>query len=284
MGPAIYHITATKLISVPYYTEGPVTDQEGNCYFTTLAGGVIYKMNSEGGLSEWTKAVCPNGQVILPNGDHLVCDSKLATLSRFNCDGDFLKNEVEGRCAGMPVYVPNDVIADRNGGVYFTDSIRDSGKIGYKGPDGTEHILAQNLDYPNGLVLSEDERFLFVAESYKNRILIFSLKAPGISDGPFNVFANLPRNAIKDVSKNLPDGTKIDKYGNLWVAHYGMSAVQVLNKEGMLIQTIQTGIPLTSNLCLFNNEVIITGGYNEPGPGAILKIILSYDEKCLQNL
>jgi len=284
MEQAIYHIVTTELTSIPYYTEGPVTDKEGNLYFTTLSGGLIYKMNRRDVLSEWTKAVCPNGQVILPNGDHLVCDSKLATLSRFNADGDFLKNDIEGSCAGMTVYVPNDVIADRNGGVYFTDSIRARGKVGYKGPDGKEYILAQNLDYPNGLVLSDDERFLFVAESYKNRILIFSLKAPGISDGSFNVFANLPGNAIKDVSKNLPDGIKIDKYGNLWVAHYGMSAVQILNKEGMLIQTIQTGIPLTSNLCLVDNEVIITGGYGEPGPGAILKITLSYDEKCLQNL
>lgn len=281
MNSSIYTIVSSRLTDLPHYTEGPVVDEAGNSYFTTLAAGLIYKVDKNGDLSEWAKAICPNGQVILSNGDHLICDSSLATLSRFNAEGKFLKSDIQGSCAGDVVYVPNDVIADADGGIYFTDSIRHEGKVGYIGADGLERILARKLDYPNGLALSNDGRFLFVAESYKNRILVFSLNAAGVSDGAFDVFAYLPQHHTKDISKNLPDGIKTDKYDNLLVAHYGMAAVQVLNNKGALMQTIQTGIPLTSNLCLTDKELLVTGGYAEPGPGAILKITLSYDKKCL---
>lgn len=270
MMPAIHQNSRSRLLSVPYYTEGPVTDKTGNCYFTSLAGGVIFKMDADDRLSEWAKAACPNGQIILPNGDHLVCDSKLRTLSRFNENGDLLGHDMEGECGKEQIYVPNDLISDTKGGVYFTDSIRHEGKIGYISADGKECIVARNLDYPNGLALSNDGRFLFVAESYKNRILIFILKSPGEAY-PFELFADLPQNAV-DGSLNLPDGIKVDQYDNLWVAHYGMGAVQVLNVNGLLCDTIDTGIPLTSNLYLTDRELIVTGGYNEPGPGALLKI------------
>lgn len=267
-----------RLNHFPFYTEGPVADNTGNCYFTSLTGGIIYQKQNDGKLLEWAKAACPNGQIILPNGDHLVCDVKLVALSRFSSEGHFLGNDMQDNCAGVTVYSPNDLIVDSSGGIYFTDSVRHEGKVAYIGIDGYEHIVAEQLDYPNGLALSRDERFLFIAESYKNRILIFSLKTGGVVEGRREVFAELPENAIKDISKNLPDGIKVDVYGNIWVAHYGMGAIQVLNPQGILVQTIQTDIPLTSNLCLTDTAVIITGGFGEPGPGAVSKIFITYEE------
>src|SRR5690606_30458812 len=110
---------------------------------------------------------------------------------------------------------------------------------------------AAGLDYPNGLALSKADDRLFVAESYQNRILEFKVAHPGRAT-QCRVFAQLPVNTNKQPAGNLPDGLKLDTTGNLWVAHYGMGALQVLDDSGRLVATIPTGVPLTSNLCFLN--------------------------------
>lgn len=258
-----------------FYTEGPVVDSQGGRYFTNLAGGKIMKGKPEGQPASWASSTCPNGQAILPCGDFVVCDSKEAALKRFDAAGHFLRDEVKGYCAGEQVHTPNDVIADAEGGLYFTDSIRHHGKVCYKGADGSERLLATGLDYPNGLVLAVQPDRLFVAESYRNRILELQLRPSGLAS--CTEFAVLPKHASGRDEDNLPDGVAVDAWGNLWIAHYGMGALQVLDQRGRLVTTIPTGIPLTSNLCFLEFDplvVMVTGGFGEPGPGRVVFITM----------
>lgn len=60
--------------------------------------------------------------------------------------------------------------------------------------------------------------------------------------------------------------------GRLWIAHYGMQAVQVLSETGELLATYDSGIPLTSNVCFVGDEIWITGGIAEPGPGRLARM------------
>ena len=262
-----------KIADLPYYTEGPAADAYGNLFCTTLSGGSIFKINSHNKLSEWAKSVCPNGQIILPGGDHLVCDSMLASVIRFSKEGKFLKNEIEGYCEDLPIYSPNDLITDRMGNLYFTDSIRHNGKVCFLGINGEQKIVAADLDYPNGLVLSTDEDCLYVAESYENRILRLVLKAPGVVDKSPEVYVNLPVNPSGNETDNLPDGLALNSRGELLVAHYGMQAIQLISDKGKLLLSIDTGMPLTSNLCFLDDHtIIVSGGFGEPGPGGLYKI------------
>ncbi len=260
------------LVNLPWYTEGPVCDKDGNIYFTTLKGGVIMKIEPHGKLSNWAKAKCPNGQFILPDGDHLVCDSDNKSVSRYSANGEFKKYDIKDTCDNHPVHTPNDLVADAAGGVYFTDSIRETGSVFYYSPHGDERRVAGGIDFPNGIALSADEKLLLVAESYANRILVFPIQSPGIIEKGKEVFAALPTHPSGELIKNLPDGIRIDEKGNVWVAHYGMQAVQVLSPEGILINTVRTEFPLTSNLCLAGNSLVVTGGYEEPGPGGLSRI------------
>lgn len=262
-----------KIADLPFYTEGPVIDRIGNIFCTTLKGGSILKINSRNEISEWAKSTCPNGQIILPEGDHLICDSMLASVRRFSSEGKFLKNEIEKYCADFPVYTPNDLIADHKGNLYFTDSVRNNGKIFFLGINGDEKIVVDGLDYPNGLVLSADEDCLYVAESYKNRILKVVLNAPGYADGIPDVLVNLPVNLLGTDTGNLPDGLAMHNSGELLVAHYGMQAVQVISDKGKLMLSINTDMPLTSNLCFLDDHtILVTGGFGEPGPGGLYRI------------
>jgi len=262
-----------KIADLPYYTEGPALDAYGNLFCTTLSGGSILKINKRNEISEWAKSVCPNGQIILSGEDHLVCDSMLASVRRFNRDGKFLKNEIEGYCADIPIYSPNDLITDHMGNFYFTDSIRHKGKVCFLGINGEQKIVVNGLDYPNGLVLSEDENWLYVAESYKNRIVKVRLEQPGSAMGNFEVFAQLPEHHSGREDKNLPDGLALNTSGELLVAHYGMQAVQLISAKGKLLLSIDSGMPLTSNLCFLDSQtIIVTGGFGEPGLGGLYKI------------
>ena len=261
-------------IELPWYTEGPVVAADGDIYFTTLRGGTIMRIAAaDGGLSEWAKGSRPNGQIILPNGDHLVCDSGNASISRYDAEGSLSGYDINGKCAGKKVYMPNDLVGDRDGGVYFTDSIREKGNVCYYAPDGTQRIIAKDLDFPNGIALSADGKWLLIAESYKNRILSIPIASSGVPAGGWEVFAALPEN--KDPNGyNLPDGIKFHPDGTLWVAHYGMNAIQVLDGNGTLAKTLPVDFPLPSNLFLTDECLIVTGGNAEPGPGGVRIIAL----------
>lgn len=267
-------VTDMKVYPQSHYTEGPVIDANGDIYFTNLTGGTIFRMNDEEQLSEWAQSHSPNGQIILPDGQHVICDSNLSALIRFDKEGLFFQKDVSYFCAGEKVSVPNDLITDRKGNIYFTDSIRTEGKLFFIGNDGQHKVLATDLDYPNGLALSMDEKKLFVAESYQNRILIFDVEEPGFLANK-RVWINLPQHESMEISNNLPDGIKVDNDNCLWVAHYGMGVVHQFSLEGELIQSIRLPFNLVSNLFIKDNTLIVTGGYNEPGPGAVVKIQLT---------
>lgn len=261
----------TTLVETEYYTEGPAVDAAGCVYFTTLRGGKIMKIDTTGKVSTWAESGWPNGQRILSNGEHLVCDSKLGKVVRFSADGKNMGDAAAGACEDVPIRTPNDLIVDEGAGFYFTDSVRHNGCVYYFGDDGTEKVIARDLDYPNGIALSEDKRKLFVAESYKNRILVIELSGPGMLAGTPQVFCELPWNNQNRETGNLPDGIMIDERDQLWVAHYGMQAVHVISPDGVLVRSLDTKIPLTSNLCFANkgSALVVTGGRGEPGPGNV---------------
>ena len=262
------------LVKSEFYTEGPAIDRDRNVFFTTLTGGKIMKINGHGGVSVWAESACPNGQRILSNGDHLVCDSQLGKVIRFDASGRKIADAAVGTCEGVEIRSPNDLIADEHAGFYFTDSVRHDGCVYFFGDDGTEKVVARGLDYPNGICLSRNKRKLFVAESYKNRILVIDLEAPGIPLAPPEVFCELPWNKENPVTGNLPDGIMADERGRIWVAHYGMQAVHVISDAGAVVATYDTGIPLTSNLCFADGtgDLIVTGGSGEPGPGNVHRL------------
>ena len=131
-----------------------------------------------------------------------------------------------------------------------------------------------NKTHPNGIVLSEDESILYVAESYTNRILAFSLVGPGrVAEQGKRVFSDLPCHPSGEPLGNLPDGIALHPRGWLAVAHYGMGQVQILRADGVLITSLDVGMPLISNLVFIDEHtLLVTGGYAEPGPGAVKRI------------
>jgi gluconolactonase len=70
----------------------------------------------------------------------------------------------------------------------------------------------------------------------------------------------------------------LDAAGNLYVAHYGMGQVQVLNPAGKLIARYPGGNLLTSNVAFAGprfDQLFVTGAIHADGtPGALYRLDL----------
>lgn len=247
------------------YTEGVVVDRRGNLYFSH--GRIITRITPGGESSTWAETGNPNGHKILPDGTHLVCDGMGHAVLRLDASGKFLETAASGQSGDLDIRTPNDLTLDPEGGFYFTDSVAQSGAVHYVSAGGRKSLVARNLDYPNGIVLTPDRRRLLVAESRGNRILEIRLESPGRASGEPATFAELPLNSASPGWEfNQPDGIALDQEGRLWVAHFGMKSVHVLDRRGKLLRTFDGGNRLTSNVCFGGprlDQLFVSGG--EPG-------------------
>jgi gluconolactonase len=270
-----------ELFTVPNYCEGVVFDHESNGYISH--GKVITKFTLDGKHATWAETGAPNGHKILADGTHLVCDASHHAVLHLAADGKMLKHASE-ECDGMKLRGPNDLTLDTpNGGFYFSDpgdSSKDkpTGTIHYVDRDGKTHLLDKGFAYSNGIVLSADGKKLYLAESQHNRVHVYDVTGPGKVENR-KVFAELP--AKKEGTPqidNQPDGMCLDAAGNLYVAHYGMKQVQVLDPSGKLIRRYDGGNVTTSNVAFGGpnmDQLFITGGLGaETGGGGLFRIDL----------
>jgi gluconolactonase len=274
--PESNEVKTIKLFDVPAYCEGVVFDHAGDGYVSW--GKTITKFSIDGENYVWTETGAPNGHKILADGTHLVCDASQHAVLHLSAEGRMLPHASK-ECDGKPLRGPNDLTLDTpNGGFYFTDPGGSSdtnpiGTVHYVDKTGKTYLLDEGLAFPNGIALRPDGKTLLMAESKKNRILAYEVKSPG-KLGERKVFCDLPK---KDTAMgqidNQPDGICLDQAGNLYVAHYGMKQVQVLDTQGKVIRRYDGGNLTTSNVAFGGpnrDQLFITGGLKaeaEPGGG-----------------
>ena len=241
------------------FSEGPVFDYQGNFFFTH--GKFVSRVTADGKQAIWAETTGANGHKVLPDGTHLLCVPGDRAVVHLDADGAVL-GKASFECDGQPLRAPNDLTLDRKGGFYFTDPggsrTAPVGTVHYVDKAGKTHLVAAGLWVPNGLVLNRDGSILYVAETLPNRIVKFPVKSDGML-GPIEFLADLPS---REGHQAEPDGLALDTDGNLYVAHLGMEAVQVLDPRGNLIHTLPAGNYDASNLVFGGpngNHLYITG-------------------------
>jgi gluconolactonase len=274
-------VQPVKIVEVPGYCEGVAFDHRGEAYISDTQHGEIYRVTPDAKTTVWAKTGAPNGHKIFADGTHLVCDGSQHAVLHLDPDGKII-DSASSECEGKPLRAPNDLTLDPKGGFYFTDP----GGSGEKNPIGTvhyvdrkgkTHLVAERLAFPNGIVLRPDGKTLLVGESGYNRILVYEVLSPG-KLGPMKIFANLPQKQ-GDQIENAPDGMCLDEDGNLYVAHYGMHQVQVLNPVGHLLRRYESGNLTTSNVAFGGpkmDQLYITGalGDEKTTKGALFRLDL----------
>ena len=113
-------------------------------------------------------------------------------------------------CDGRRLIGPNDLVFDRQGGLWFTDhgsgtaEGRKFGALYYAHPDGSKIVRSRDhLMSPNGVGLSPNERTVYVADTQLGRLWAFDLTGPGEvappeGFAPGRVICNLPGYQLLD--------------------------------------------------------------------------------------
>lgn len=207
------------------FLEGPVFDTHGNLYVTDIPFGRVFRIDPKGEwdlVAQWDGE--PNGMKFLSDTELLVTDYKNG-LMRLNIQTGQVKSFLERRNSESFKGV-NDLVLDARGNVYFTDQgqtgMHDpSGRVYRLSPDGKLDLLLNNVPSPNGIVLSPDERFLFVAATRGNSVW----RMPLLSDGSVSKVGQF----FTSYGPSGPDGLAMDESGRLLVANPGLAYVWVLS-------------------------------------------------------
>lgn len=208
------------------FLEGPVFDAAGNLYLTEIPFGRIFRIDARGEwdlVAQWDGE--PNGLKFLSTHELLVTDYKnglMAVDIRSGAVRPYLARRNSESFKGV-----NDLVFDSQGNLYFTDQgqtgLHDpTGRVYRLRPDGKLDLLLSNVPSPNGIVLSNDERFLYVAATRGNCVWRMPLLPDG-SVAKANQF-------FTSHGPSGPDGLAMDESGRLLVANPGLGYVWVLNR------------------------------------------------------
>ena len=255
------------------WSEGPVwVDKINSVLFSDVPENKIYKWNENEGLSVYiepsgysgkvptSKKDGSNGLILNSKNELLVCmhgDREIAKLIKWG-SGEF--ETVINKFQGKLFNSPNDMVFTKNGDLIFTDppyglKNRNSDKLKelkingvYKlTTDGEVTLLVDNLTYPNGVALSNDDKIMYVnvSDSSNPRIMAYDIDKETINNE--RIFFDGRKLAEKNVG--LFDGIKIHPDGTIFST--GPGGVLIINKDGTHLGTIKT-VERTAN-CAFDS-------------------------------
>lgn len=252
--------------AVDSFLEGPVFDRHGNLYVTDIVFGRVFCIDPQG---NWDLIVEydgePNGMKFLSDTELLITDYKNG-LMRLNIQTGkitpYLLRRNSERFKGV-----NDLVLDAQGNIYFTDQgqsgLHDpTGRVYRLRPNGQLDVLLNNVPSPNGIVLSPDEKVLFVAVTRGNCVW----RAPIMADGSVVKVGQF----FTSYGTSGPDGLAMDQAGNLVVANPGLGYVWVLNKRGEPIMVINSPRGQVLTNIAFGGPDHQTVYCTESGSGSIL--------------
>lgn len=213
--------------------------------------GVSIFMQPSGytGISDYGYEPGSNGLLLDDKGQLVVCEHGDRRISVLITNGG--KKTLVDNYNGKRLNSPNDGVFKSNGDLYFTDPpyglpkhFEDSRReLEFCGvyrltAAGKLELLTKEMTRPNGIAFSPDEKTLYVAQSDPQKAIwkVFVVNEDG-SLGKSRIFYD----ATSLVGKvpGLPDGMKVDKYGNLWAT--GPGGLNVFSPSGTLLGRIETG-------------------------------------------
>jgi sugar lactone lactonase YvrE len=225
-------------------TEGPIALSDGIMVFCETILGRIGRVEPDGRESVFVEAAVAGG----PNG--LTWDPKGRLIGATTAPGMNGLRVVYPRGSeamladnfdGKPFGRPNDLIADKKGGVYFTDPANIPNPplppaVYYLPPGGGKVIKVVDNVVPNGVTLSPDEKTFYVNAAGTGYVLAFDVQNDGrvTNRRNFARYEDLPVTDGKVVGGG--DGFTVDTEGRLYTAAAGK--VQVFSPKGTYLGSI----------------------------------------------
>ena len=204
---------------------------EGRLWFSNWGAQEICTLDLQGNRDVVAKGPVPVGYCIdwLPDGSLLVTSHD--RILRRQRDGSFVTHADLG-AFGMAW---NEIVVDGRGNIYANnvgfrfgqDEFRPGGIV-LVTPDGAVRRVADNVAFPNGMVVTPDNSTLIVAESFAHTLTAFDITADG-SLSNRRIWAGVGG-----------DGICLDAEGAVWCSDVGGDGPVVMRvrEGGDVLQTI----------------------------------------------
>jgi gluconolactonase len=205
------------------FTEGPTVGKDGSVYFTETINHRIMKLSPSGALSVFREnSNDANGLIFDSEWRLIACEGSDAKLRRPRVTRTDMKTGrievLADQYQGKPLNSPNDVTIDGRGRIYFTDPVRLGGGSVYRiDPDGklNQILTAPAIQKPNGIVISPDDKTLYLVESNGAQGGARMIRAYDLS--PEGNVSNM-RVHYNFYPGRSADGMTIDSAGNIYAA------------------------------------------------------------------
>jgi sugar lactone lactonase YvrE len=262
--------TATPLVEGLGFLEGPRW-RDGRLWFSDFVSRKVHTVDLDGTMSDIVEVEhVPSGLGWLEDGRMLVVSMEDRRLLRYE-DGSLVEH------ADLSPYAThhcNDMVVDAQGRAYVGnfgfDYEAGQAPVGAKlvraDPDGSTHVAADELLFPNGTVITPDGRTLVVGESFGARLTAFDVSDDG-SLSNRRVWAQL-------ADGRLPDGSCLDAEGAIWIASPTTKEVLRVREGGEITDRVGTG-EREAIACMLGGDdrrtlfVLASTLSREPGSGSI---------------
>jgi len=147
----------------------------------------------------------PSGLGFRPDGSLLIVSTENRQLLRY--DGEAVTT-----IADLSDVAPadlGDMVVDHLGRAYIGSQAFHGGVLVRVDPDDSVSVVAQDLDFPNGMAITADHKTLIVAESIGRRLSAFSIGDGGELSH---------RRVFADGLDGPPDGISLDADGGVWTS------------------------------------------------------------------
>ena len=175
----------------------------------------------------------PSGLGWLPDDTLLIVSMNDERLMRLGPNG--LKEVAD--LSSLATYRCNDMVVDKKGRAYVgncgfdfqTEQLKPA-EIILVTPEGKAQIVADNLAFPNGTIITPDDKTLIVAETFGSKLTAFDILKDGLLEER-RIWANL--NSMN------PDGICLDAEGGIWIASPGSGKVFRVLEGGKVTHEIK---------------------------------------------
>ena len=235
-------------------TEGPIAMPDGSVIFSEINANRLIRIDKDNVFSTFLENTGGTTGLQFDRQGRLFAAVVPWGTTKFSIIyPDAAKKVVIDNYDGKPFGRPNDLTIARNGGIYFTDSANAQPRPAeplplpaafyYLPPGATKPIqLLTDVGFPNGVILSRDEKVLYLNNSAGEYLIAFDVQ----SDGSLTNRRNFAKyEGVKPNAAGVPqsgaDGLTIDSQGRLYIA--ASSGVQVFTSQGQHLGTIPTPRP-----------------------------------------
>jgi sugar lactone lactonase YvrE len=214
--------------------EGPRW-HDGRLWFSDMHAREVVSVDPSG-ADRRTEAVVdhqPSGLGWLPDGRLLAVSMTDRRVLRREADGRLVEH---ADLAALAPFHCNDAVVDGHGRMYvgnfgfdlMAGGPRRTTTLVRVDPDGAARVVADDLAFPNGTVITPDGRTLVLAESTAQCLTAFDVAEDGTLSNR-RVWARLPRGTS-------PDGICLDAAGLIWSACPRTGRVLRLAEGGQVVE------------------------------------------------